>query len=277
MSDLRSCPPPRRRPIRAGGLVVAIVAIGLAGCKGVGLSDVTGSISPSASPAASADPGVLRNQAEELGKRYERRPDDAKTAIAYAKALRAQGQQTQAVAVLQNAASRNPRDMELLGAYGKALADAGRFREAAAVLPRAHTPDRPNWSVLSTQGAVADQMGDNKLAQQYYDAALKIAPGEPSILSNLGLSYALTKDLPRAETALRQAAEHPRADMRMRQNLALVLALQGKYDEAERVSARDLPPADAAANVAAIRKMIAESNTWQKIQQVGKPAPPRRG
>lgn len=274
MSDLRSCPPAPRRAARAGGLVVAMVAIGLAGCKGVGLSDVTGSISPA---AASADPGVLRNQAEELGKRYERRPDDAKAAIAYAKALRAQDQQTQAVAVLQNAATRNPRDMELLAAYGKALADAGRFREAAAVLPRAHTPDRPNWSVLSTQGAVADQMGDNKLAQQYYEAALKIAPGEPSVLTNLGLSYALTKDLPRAETTLREAAAHPRADMRMRQNLALVLALQGKYEEAERVAARDLSPADAAANVASIRRMIAESNTWQKIQQVGKPAPPRRG
>jgi Flp pilus assembly protein TadD len=65
--------------------------------------------------------------------------------------------------------------------------------------------------------------------------------------------------------------------MRMRQNLALVLALQGKYDEAERISARDLSPADAAANVASIRRMIAESNTWQKIQQVGKPPAPRRG
>lgn len=273
MSELRPCLPAPRRSVR-GVLVVAMVAMGLAGCKGVGLSDVTGSVSPA---AAAADPAGLRNQAEELGKRYERKPEDAKTAIAYARALRAQGQQTQAVAVLQNAATRNPRDMELLGAYGKALADAGRFREAAAVLPRAHTPDRPNWSVLSTQGAVADQMGDHKLAQQYYDAALKIAPGEPSVLTNLGLSFALTKDLPRAETTLREASAHPRADMRMRQNLALVLALQGKYDEAERISARDLSQADAAANVAAIRRMIAESNTWQKIQQVGKPAPPRRG
>lgn len=266
--------PPQRRAGLAASLIVAMVALGLGGCKGVGLGDVTGSISAGAPPT---DPAKLRSHTESLGQRYESRPNDPKTAIAYAKALRAQEQHTQAVAVLQNAASRNPQDIDVLAAYGKALADAGRFREASGVLARAHTPDRPNWSVLSTQGAVADQMGDNKLAQQYYDAALKIAPGEPSILSNLGLSYALAKDLPRAEATLRQAAGHPRADSRMRQNLALVLALQGKYDEAERVSAQDLSPTDAAANVAAIRKMIAESNTWQKIQQGGKPAQKRRG
>lgn len=263
---------PRRRTGLAACLIVAMVATSLAGCKSVGLGDITGSVGSGAPPT---DPAALRSHTEALGKRYESRPTDANVAIAYARALRAQDQHTQAVAVLQGAASRNPQNSELLAAFGKALADAGRFREAAAVLARAHSPDRPNWSVLSTQGAVADQLGDNRLAQQYYDAALKIAPGEPSVLSNLGLSYALTKDLPRAEQTLRQATAHPRADSRMRQNLALVLALQGKYDEAERVSARDLSPADAAANVAAIRKMIAESNTWQKIQQGGKPA--RRG
>jgi glycogen debranching enzyme len=105
-----------------------------------------------------------------------------------------------------------------------------------------------------------------------------LAPGEPGVMSNLGLSYALGRDLPRAETTLREAAAHARADMRVRQNLALVLALQGKFDEAEKISQRDLSPADASANVATIRKMIAESNTWRQIQQGGKsrPATPAR-
>ncbi|MBL8589334.1 MAG: tetratricopeptide repeat protein [Methylobacteriaceae bacterium] len=260
-----------RAPL-AAALLVAMVAGGLGGCKSVGLGDITGSIGRS---APSSDPATLRGQAEELGRQYERRPEDPRTAMAYARVLRAQEQHSQAVAVLQTASTRNPQNLELLAAYGKALADAGRFKEAQEVLARAHTPDRPNWSVLSAQGSVADQLGDQKLAQQYYDAALKIAPGEPGVMSNLGLSYALGRDLPRAEATLREASAHARADMRVRQNLALVLALQGKFTEAEDISRRDLSPADAAANVSAIRKMIAESNTWRQIQQGGKP-PPRQ-
>jgi Flp pilus assembly protein TadD len=145
----------------------------------------------------------------------------------------------------------------------------GRLREAADVLSRAHTPDNPNWSVLSAQGSVADQLGDHAQAQSFYSTALKIKPGDPGILSNLGLSYALSNRLADAEQTERQAAASLGADMRVRQNLALVLGLEGKFGEAEQIAQQDLPPADAAANIAAIRSMIAQSNTWRKIQQTG--------
>ena len=130
-------------------------------------------------------------------------PSDPQTAIALRQALRATGQRAQAVAVLEQASMRNPKDMEVLGAYGRALADVGNYEQALDVLGRAHTPDRPDWHILSAQGAVLDQMGRHEDAQRYYRAALKIVPDEPSVLSNLGLSYALSKDLPRAEAMLR--------------------------------------------------------------------------
>ena len=148
--------------------------------------------------------------------------------------------------------------------------------EAADVLSHAHTPDHPNWSILSAQGVVADQMGDHAAAQGYYQAALKIVPGEPSVLSNLGLSYALDKQLDLAEQTMRQAVASPRADARVRQNLALVLALEGKFAEADDLEKHDLSPADAAANVAQIRQMIAQSNTWRDIQKLDNPPAPRR-
>ena len=160
----------------------------------------------------------------------------------------------------------------MLGAYGKALADAGRLKEASTVLANAHTPERPNWSILSAQGSVADQLGDHKQAQNYYEAAIRMRPDEPSVMSNLGLSYALNKQLPQAEETLRDAANNPKADMRIRQNLALVLALEGKFGEAENWSRRDLAPIDAVANVASIRKMIAQSNTWRDLQQFDRQA-----
>jgi Flp pilus assembly protein TadD len=116
------------------------------------------------------------------------------------------------------------------------------------------------------QGSVADRLGDHDGAQTFYRGALKIAPGEPSVLSNLGLSYALTKQLPEAEAALREASASPRADARMRQNLALVLALEGKFAEAEEISRQDMTAQAASANVEAIKQMIAQNDSWRDLQ-----------
>ncbi len=71
------------------------------------------------------------------------------------------------------------------------------------------------------------------------------------------------KQLPQAEATLKTAAADPRADMRVRQNYALVLSLEGKFQLAEQIAATDLSPADAAESVSAIRQMIADSESWR--------------
>ncbi|HUO55654.1 MAG TPA: tetratricopeptide repeat protein [Rhodoblastus sp.] len=250
----------------AGVAIVALLA--LSGCKTVSMDDVTGSIGAPTQPASSS-PQDLRAFSEQLRQRYESNPGDKRVAMAYAKSLRARDLNDQAAAVMENIAIKYPRDREVLAAYGKALADAGQLQRAQSVLEHADSPDDPNWSVVNTRGSIADQLGDHKAAQDYYETALKLAPGEPSVLSNLGLSYALSHDLPHAESALREAAANPRADVRERQNLALVLALQGKFSEAETISERDLPPQQAKENVTAIRQMISQSNAWREIQSAG--------
>src|SRR3954463_10753483 len=95
-------------------------------------------------------------------------------------------------------------------------------------------------------------------AQRYYASALRIVPDEPSVLSNLGLSYALSKDLKRAEETLRRAAAKGSIDKRVRQNLALVVGLQGRFQEAETIARSDLPSTEAAANVAYLRQLQAQ-------------------
>ena len=170
----------------------ALIAVALAGCKTTGSVDTTGSIS--SGPAARSE-AEWRGDAQALGEKFRADPRDPDTAIRYARALRATGQRTQAAAVLETAALHNPNNKPLLGAYGRALADAGSFKQALDVLERAHSPDQPDWRVLSVQGAVLDQMGRHEEAQRYYASALKIMPDEPSVMSNLGLSYALSKDL----------------------------------------------------------------------------------
>ena len=238
----------------------------LGGCHS--MDDVTGSIGPvaSTSTALPTNDEELRAYAESWGRRYDENPGEKVASINYARALRALTRYQQAVAVMESAAVKAPQDFDILAAYGKALADNGELAQAADVLSRSYTPDRPNWASMSAQGSVADRLGDHEQAQDLYLRALKIAPNEPNVLTNLGLSYALTKQLPLAEQTLRQAAAQPSADRRVRDNLALVLALEGKFAEAQKVNERDMSPQAAAANVAAVRQMIAQSNSWREIQ-----------
>ena len=255
-----------------GVLALAGGAASLSGCNDFG--DVTGSIN--SATALPSDEAKLRAYADDRGRRYERNPGEKMASIEYARALRALTRYNEAVAVIQTAAIKSPKDFDILGEYGKALADAGQLAQAKDVLSRAYTPDDPRWDVMSVQGSVADRLGDHAGAMQFYREALKIAPSEPCVLTNMGLSLALNKQLPEAERALRQAIASPKADARMRGDLALILALEGKFAEAEQVGRTDLSAQSAHANVEAIRLMIAQNDSWRELSRPIRAAKPRK-
>src|SRR5450631_1192506 len=240
----------------ASAAMTATLAAGLGGCQT--MSDITGSITSSKPDAsAAADP---RAQVEVYGERYRADPRNAQAALAYGQALRATGQRSQAVAVLEQASIANPGNKALLAGYGRALVDNGNFQQGFDTLTRAHSPDNPDWRILSVQGTALDQLSRHDEARRYYASALKIVPGEPSVLSNLGLSYVLSKDLPKAEEILRQAYASTRADSRVRQNLGLVVGLQGRFAEAEGIVKADLPAEEAAANAAYLKQMLSRKD-----------------
>lgn len=247
-------------------LLAAAAALATTGCKS--FSDVTGSTGSSKQIEATQTPAGWRALADEWRPVYEADPTNARAAAIYGRALRELQQNQQALAVLQTAAIKNPHNQPLLGEYGRALADAGDLKQALDVLSRAHQPDKPSWRILMAQGAVLDQMGRSADARSYYETALKIVPEEPSVLSNLALSYALSNDLPTAEGLLRRAYASPKATMRVRQNLALVLALEGKYDEAQEVASRDLSPQQSGENIAYMRSMMVAPGTIKKPKTV---------
>jgi Flp pilus assembly protein TadD len=245
----------------ASAAATAILAASLGGCQT--MSDITGSISskaearPNPGSGPDADP---RRSVEVYGERYRANPKDADTALRYGQALRATGQRAQAVAVFEQATIAHSGNKALLAGYGRALADNGNFQRAFDVLTRAHSPDNPDWRILSVQGTALDQLGRHEEARRYYASALQIVPEEPSVLSNLGLSYVLSKELPKAEETLRRAHASTRADARVRQNLGLAVGLQGRFAEAEGIVKADLPAEEAAANVAYLKQMLAKDN-----------------
>ncbi|MDO9059772.1 MAG: tetratricopeptide repeat protein [Bradyrhizobium sp.] len=231
----------------------AILLSGLCGCQTAGLSDVTGSLGEKTEATRTADP---RRDLESSRDRFRTNPKDADAALQFGKALRATGQKSQAAAVLEQATIAHPGNKAVMAGYGRALADNGNFQQAFDVLTRAHSPDDPDWRILSAQGAVLDQLGRYEEARQYYSSALKIVPEEPSVLSNLGLSYVLARDLPKAEEIMRRANSSADADLRVRLNLALVVGLQGRLAEAESIVKAGRPAEEAAENVADLKRLL---------------------
>jgi Flp pilus assembly protein TadD len=211
------------------------------------------------------DPQIA-DAARAWGQRYDASPKDKATILNYAAALRLNGQTDQAVAVLRKGVIAFPKDYEVSSAYGKALAANGDFDQALNVIRDAQRADRPDWRLYSAEGAILDQMGRTAEARDRYGKALTISPGEPTILNNMALSHLLAGELPPAETLLRQAAQSPKANSRIRQNLALVLGLQGRFPEAEQIARSELDPQQAEANVAYLKAMLAQADTWSQIK-----------
>ena len=52
---------------------------------------------------------------------------------------------------------------------------------------------------------------------------------------------------------------------RIRQNLALVVGLQGRFEEATTLAQQDLPAEQVQENMAYLKKMLSQPNTWQQI------------
>lgn len=217
----------------------------------------TGTYSP-ASGAHSVAPGssLARAEVSKWAQKYDKDRGNRTTILAYSNALSQNGQIEQSMAVLRAGVIAHQKDREIASAYGKVLAMNGRFEEALNVLKRAQRPDMPDWKIMSAEAAIYDQTGNHEKARKLYKQALKIAPDDPSLLNNLGLSYLLSNKLPDAEYTLRRAASLPGADSRVRQNLALVLGVQGKFDEAVEVATAELDPRQAQANIAYLRNMM---------------------
>jgi Flp pilus assembly protein TadD len=198
--------------------------------------------------------------------RYNKRPKDKAAIIYYAAALRAAKQPDQAATVLEAGMVVHPQDFEIRIAYAKALTAAGRLDQALRVLDDTIRADQPQWTALLVKGAILDQMGRNEEARQAYNLGLTVAPNEASLEANLGLSYSMTNELDAAEEHLRRAVQMPGATSQIRQNLALVVGLQGRFDEAETLFSAELSPEQTEANMTYVRTLLTQQNRWKVIQ-----------
>lgn len=239
-------------------LVGTAALTGCAGMNPLSMADATDLQAPLGSAPlkeVTSPQTDLEKATEYWGKQYAANPGDANAVVSYAKNLKAMGRKKEALAVLQQSHRQHASNREHLSEYGRLALEFGQVSTAKQLLERADDPANPDWRVISARGTVLAREGHYKEAIATFERAQALAPGQASVLNNLAMAHALNGEAARAEVLLREAAEVEGTDARVRQNLALVLGVQGKYGEAKTVASVDLTEENAQSNVDFLRKI----------------------
>lgn len=186
---------------------------------------------------------------------HARHPEDKAIILALARNLRFAGNPQRAIAVINSSAAGQSPDALTLLELGKDYLAADQLNLAEPTLERARAAAPLNWEILSSLGVVYDYKGHYQQAQQQYDAALFQDPENPTVLNNKALSLAQQGQLDEAVVTMKLATDQPSASAQARQNLALLMALKGDAEAAERLARKDLPPSVAEANIEYYRSL----------------------
>src|SRR3990170_103697 len=242
--------PRPRRAMALALLATTAVAALLGGCTQTGLPFARLSSEPKLA-AAEAVGAIAQWSAA-----YAKKPQDPKMALGYTMALKAIGSRDRALEVLTAGYRANQDNAEIAAELGRLALDMGRLDIARQTLKVAEAQGVRDWKTLSAQGTLRAKQGQHAEAQQYYLAALQEQPDAVSVINNLALSYALDGKAGKSEELLRKAVASGHDDKRVRQNLALVLGLQGKFEEARQVASVDITDQEAKSNLSYLRNML---------------------
>jgi len=243
---------PRRR-MAIALLATTAVAVLLGGCTQTGLP--FGANSEEAKLSAPDAIGAVA----QWSAAYAKNPQDPKTALGYAMSLKAVGSRDRALEVLTGVYRANPGNGEIAAELGRLALEMDRLDIAQQTLKVAEAQGVRDWKTLSAQGTLRAKKGQHAEAQQYFLAALQEQPDAVSVINNLALSYALDGKAAKSEELLRKAVASGHDDKRVRQNLALVLGLQGKFDEARQVASVDMTDQEAKSSMSYLRNMLSST------------------
>ncbi len=252
---------PRRRMALALLATTALAAL-LGGCTQTGLP-----FGRSEEPKLSATDAI--GAIAQWSAAYNKNPQDPKMVLGYAAALKTIGSRDKALEILTAGYRANQNNGEIAAELGRLALDMGRLDIAQQTLKVAETQGVKDWKTLSAQGTLRAKQGQHAEAQQYFLAALEVQPDAVSVINNLALSYALDGKPNKSEELLRKAVASGHDDKRVRQNLALVLGLQGKFDEARQVASVDMTEQEAKSSMTYLRNMLSNQTQFAAAKSGG--------
>ncbi|ESQ92607.1 hypothetical protein ABAC460_02880 [Asticcacaulis sp. AC460] len=184
-----------------------------------------------------------------FAREFNQDPKNARMGIYLSNALRSLGRYQEAADTAHRVLMFQPDNVEALLAAGRSHIGGNHAFEAIALLQHAAELKPRDWQAWSLLGVAYDNVKRPADAQAAWAKALQLSPDNPNVLTNIAMSKVQAGDLAGAEPLLRTAAAQKGASIQVRQNLALVLGMQGKMAEAETLLRQDLPPDQADANL----------------------------
>ncbi len=170
---------------------------------------------------------------------HEVAPDDAAPLIRLG-ALHAQmGDHRQAAESYRGAIDRDVALVEPRIGLGKSLIALQQYEPALHQLQIAREREPGNPRVLSAIGVIRDLEGDHVTAQAMYRAGLEAAPQDVALRNNLALSLTLSGANGEAIAILREIVAGPGSNPTSRQNLALAHVRNGDTEIAEAIDRID--------------------------------------
>ncbi|MFK0300462.1 hypothetical protein ACIQTU_14725 [Brevundimonas sp. NPDC090276] len=265
----------------------ATMTLALMGLPGVAMAQTPASATAQTAPARQPADAATRasyDRADALARsvfwsnEQQINPMDPIAGVKTAQALRELGQFDQAAETAQGVLTVQPANIEAMLEVGRAHIARGQAFYGIAALEQARAAAPRDWRPLSLLGVAYQQVRRGDDAKAAWTEALRLSPDNPDVLTNAAIARMGEGDAPSAEILLRRAAAQPNATMKVRQNLALSLGLQGKTAEAEQILRRDLPPEVADANLRWLAERTAaaapvaaaetggSARTWSSVQ-----------
>jgi len=248
--------------MRARSTLIVTLALLLSGCglepqikpsdkaqlenlKGPEVGSIQGTLEAQAEEAENA--GDFSRAAETYKQLIDKSPNNKDYMLAFANDLRRSGDSDAALMLEEKLLKKDPENAAVLEGKGLSLMNKGEFKEAGNVFGEVMKIDPKRWRTLNGIGILFAMKSRNSDALAYYNEALNLKENNPSVLNNMGLTLAMDKQYDKAFEAFVRAKRHlPDNSPEIRSidlNMALVYAIAGKLDEAERTAAPHLSKA----------------------------------
>ena len=193
---------------------------------------------------------------------------NAKYLVGLARTLAKLGQFDEAAESFDLATREAPENVDAKHGYGNALIALDRPNAALSQFEAALAL-REEARTHNGIGVAHDLLGDHILAQAHYQTGLVLEPANLTVRNNLALSLAVSGKYAQAIAILRRAVTDPRAGARHRLNLALVYGLAGESAAAAEIARIDLDEDSVLRNLAYYRTLRALGDSRAAINALG--------
>lgn len=194
------------------------------------------------------------------GKAQDRSAKEAAKQAEGAREAIAKRKADKAVKFAEAAVSLDPQNSEHRALLGQAYLLAGRFVSAKDALTDALTLDPGNGRVALNLALSQIALGDWETARQTLAGHADSIP-----VGDRGLALALAGDPAGGVAILGEAVRAPEANAKTRQNLALALALAGRWGEAQAVAAIDVSPAEVDKRILQWASFARPANAYDQV------------